>query len=493
MVVQNLCDHLEASGQIAHMCNPILLQELVEKIPAHLRLDWALYKRQFAAVDLRTFATYMSTLVAAASDVTINADSRQSQPTRNDRGKEKFFLNTHSAAEMSKKDCKEENMSGVVCLACNGPNHKVKDCIVFKKWDPENRWEIVKDHHLCKMCLGKHGQRSCKQQGVCGMEGCQQRHHPLLHNGKHNQPITDEDTQLVDRANDGSGEGVNAHHSTGKSTLFRIIPVKLFWGGKSIETYAFLDDGSSMTLIEQSVADRLGIDDGESLPLGLSWTGDINRQVPNSKRVSIDISGMGESKRFALNDTRTVTNLQLPKQTLKYDELVRQYAHLRGLPISSYDSVSPGILIGSDNASLIATLKLREGELGDPLAAKTRLGWSIYGHVAEERKQANFSFHIREYDRTNVESIRGSFDNDLNSSKYEVGSMVMKSNSQAAERINIGRRSISCFGFVESSTTLIRQQEQESTVKNKNQLLNYGNFAGPKLYQLGNAEKVTFR
>ena len=167
---------------------------------------------------------------------------------------------------------------------------------------------------------------------------------------------------------------MNAHHTSEKSTLFRIIPVQLFWKGKSVETFAFLDDGSSMTLVEQSVADRLGIDDGEPLPLCLTWTSNVNKQVPNSHRISLNISDPGQNEQYALNDTRIVANLQLPKQSLRYAEMARQYAHLRGLPISSYDSVSPGILIGSNNASLIATLKLREGGLGDPLAAKTRLG-----------------------------------------------------------------------------------------------------------------------
>ncbi|XP_062698830.1 uncharacterized protein LOC134284218 [Aedes albopictus] len=438
MAVQNLCDHLEAAGQIAHLCNPTLLQELVEKFPAQQRLDWALYKRQFMAVDLRTFSTYMSILVAAASDVTVIADIRQSQAGRSDRGKEKNFLNAHSAAEPFKKENLEENISGVVCLACNGPNHKVRDCVIFKKWGPENRWEIVKHYHLCKLCLGKHGQRPCKQQENCGVDGCQLRHHPLLHAEMQKQQVSPDLESNAAFQNVSSGEGVNAHHSTGNATMFRIIPVKLFWNGKSVETFAFLDDGSSMTLIEQSIADRLGIDDGEFLPLGLTWTGNINRQIKNSKRGSVDVSGLGASKSFALNHTRTVPNLELPRQTLKYEELARQYAHLKGLPISSYEAVSPGILIGSNNASLIATLKLREGELGDPLAAKTRLGWSIYGHVANMREAQNFSFHIRENEFENNED-EGKLESCRPKSGGDGTSASKGSTKQKSRKINLDK------------------------------------------------------
>ncbi|XP_062701238.1 uncharacterized protein LOC134285126 [Aedes albopictus] len=394
MAVQNLCDHLEAAGQLAHLCNPTLLQELVEKLPAQQRLDWALYKRQFVAVDLRTFASYMSTLVAAASEVTVIADTKQLRPAKVGSAKEKNFLNAHSVPEPAKKEVKEESTPTVLCLACNGAGHKVKDCAVFKKWGPDSRWKTVQDHHLCRICLGKHGRRPCKSQAWCGIEGCQQRHHQLLHTQF--QKLQQPTEAQPKNPGKGSVEGVNAHRTAEKSTLFRILPVQLSWKGKSVETFAFLDDGSSMTLVEQSIADRLGINDGESLPLCLTWTSDVNRQVPNSQRVSLKISGAGKDEQYALIDTRTVGNLKLPMQSLKYEDLSRQYTHLRGLPIRSYDSVVPGILIGSNNAGLIASLKLREGQLGDPIGAKTRLGWTIYGYAVDRERVANFSFHICE-------------------------------------------------------------------------------------------------
>ncbi|XP_062698986.1 uncharacterized protein LOC134284260 [Aedes albopictus] len=374
--------------------NVVTRGELVEKLPAQQRLDWALYKRQFVAVDLRAFATYMSTLVAAASEVTVLADTKHLRPAKVGSAKEKNFLNAHSVPEPAKKEVKEEYIPMVLCLACNGAGHKVKDCAVFKKWGPESRWKTVQDHHLCRTCLGKHGRRPCKSQACCGIEGCQQRHHQLLHTQfqKQQQPAESKPKN----PSKGPVEGVNAHHTEEKSTLFRILPVRLFWKGKSVETFAFLDDGSSMTLVEQSIADRLGINDGESLPLCLTWTSDVNRQVPNSQRVSLKISGAGKEEQYALIDTRTVGNLKLPMQSLKYEDLARQYTHLRGLPIRSYDSVVPGILIGSNNAGLIASSKLREGQLGDPIGAKTRLGWTIYGYAVDREIAPNFSFHICE-------------------------------------------------------------------------------------------------
>lgn len=65
MDFQNLCDQLEGFPFLQPNCH------------AQERLDWTLYKRQFAAVDLLTFANYMWTWVEAASDVTVMTDIRQ--------------------------------------------------------------------------------------------------------------------------------------------------------------------------------------------------------------------------------------------------------------------------------------------------------------------------------------------------------------------------------------------------------------------------------
>nr|XP_029719109.1 mucin-17-like [Aedes albopictus] len=309
---------------------------LPSSFPCPLRLNWALYKQQLATADLRTFAGFMSMLVAAASDVTVTTDSKQPRSGRGERGRDKNFLNAHAASEpTTKQHCQEEEprkseVKEVLCLACDGRNHKVKDCATFKRWDVNSRWKTIQDHSLCRTCLGKHGRRPCKIQTVCGVEGCQQRHHQLLHSSAQKQRPSGKEGQNTIKQSDNSGGGLNAHRATKKSTLFRIVPVKLSWKGKSVQTYAFLDDGSDMTLVEQSIAERLGIDDGEPIPLCLTWTSNVTRQEPKSQRIRLEISGEGKNELFALHDARTVSSLNLPKQTLNYGDLARKYTYLRG-------------------------------------------------------------------------------------------------------------------------------------------------------------------
>lgn len=254
LAVQNLCDHMQAAGQVAHLCNPVLLRELVDKLPAQQRLNWAIFKKQFQTVDLSTFAAYMTMIVGAASEVTVVIDAKLPRPGRTERGN----LHAHStsdaptsAAPTCTESTREEqpgkdstkDIVEVQCLACNRNNHKVKNCDIFKEWEPESRWQLVREHHLCWTCLGRHGRRPCKLTKRCGVDGCPERHHELLHRAVAKPQTPTKKERSTSGVTECAGDGLNAHHATRKSTLFRILLVTLFWNGKSVDTFAFLDDG----------------------------------------------------------------------------------------------------------------------------------------------------------------------------------------------------------------------------------------------------------
>ncbi|XP_062704199.1 uncharacterized protein LOC134286582 [Aedes albopictus] len=175
--------------------------------------------------------------------------------------------------------------------------------------------------------------------------------------------------------------------------LFRIMPVTLYGNGCKVNVFAFIDEGSQLTLLEEVIAKQLGID-GPAEPLSLQWTGDIKRNESKSQRVSMEVSGTGSLKRFKLSDARTVGGLLLPSQSMRYEELASRYPYLRGLPLQNYVYVMPKILIDLDNLKLTVPLKVREGGWKDPIAAKSRLGWSIYGCSQAPAPSVICGFHF---------------------------------------------------------------------------------------------------
>ena len=107
-----------------------------------------------------------------------------------------------------------------------------------------------------------------------------------------------------------------------------------------VNTYAFLDEGSDLTLIENDLVKQLGVR-GSSQSLCLHWTGNTSRVELDSTKVDIDISGVGQAKRFKMLNARTVTSLDLPRQSFNAEHAVKQHEYLRGLPLNSYCDVKP--------------------------------------------------------------------------------------------------------------------------------------------------------
>ncbi|XP_062714275.1 uncharacterized protein LOC134291033 [Aedes albopictus] len=379
LVVQNLVGHLKAANQQAHLSNPTLLQELVDKLPPHLRLDWALYKRNAGLIDLGTFCDYMSAITSAASDVAHFTDFEGPRTGGHEKQrKDKAYINAHVSAEPRRIEphgTKVESQERP-CYVCQSVKHRIRDCNKFKSLSFGDRMKAVENHQLCLVCLVPHGKWSCKSTRTCGIGDCTKKHHPALHPSQQStaKPTNSESSGARSK----SDAVVNIHRWNHKTTMFRIVPVVLHGREAKISTFAFLDEGSSSTLIDQEVADLLNLD-GKRQPLCLTWTSKVSRHETESRVVSLRISGKEGSESFPLSGVSTVRQLDLPTQTLQYDELSRRYPYLAGLPVNSYEDAIPRILIGLDNMKLSLPLKVREGRRSGPVAAKTRLGWTVFG------------------------------------------------------------------------------------------------------------------
>ncbi|XP_065088324.1 uncharacterized protein LOC135709839 [Ochlerotatus camptorhynchus] len=420
LVVQNLCGHLQAIGMENHLSNPILLQELVDKLPANIKFSWALYQEQQPIVNLRTFGEYMGRVTTATSGITNVCPISKHQKDEKPKAKEKAYVNTHTTYEKKKQGSsaslpkgdqrvetsnikRNESDTKKECPLCKSHDHIAEKCVEFKKLSVNERWKVVKEKKLCRRCLIAHTRWPCEGE-VCGVNECQKRHHRLLHyDPKPEQPLTT------------TNATVTVHRQPVTSTLFKILPVTLY-GKTGIDTYAFLDDGSSTTLLEQSIADELGVD-GKVQSLCMQWTSGINKKVATTQIVKLGISEPGSRKVYQLSEVYTVENLGLPEQSIDVDELAKQYKHLQRLPVKSFQRATPGLLIGVNNIHLLNTAKIREGKEQEPIAAKTRIGWVVCGclrgeenqflhrqmHICAELTELDLHNYVREF--FSVESI----------------------------------------------------------------------------------------
>ncbi|XP_053691610.1 uncharacterized protein LOC128740123 [Sabethes cyaneus] len=382
LVVQNLCGHLKAIGMENHLSNPTLLQELVDKLPATIKFSWALYQENLPVVDLSVFGDYMRKVISATSSVTNVCMTVKNTKEEKPRLKEKAYVNAHATFDSESTSAqlkwgqrdvpKSKDTERVTrCPACKAANHAVANCSSFKDSTLDERWKVVKENKLCRRCLVSHNRWPCEGE-VCGLYGCTKRHHQLLHY----EPASVATTNAT----------VSSHRQPVADTLFKILPVTLYGKNKSVDTYAFLDDGSSVTLVEETIADALGVE-GKMQSLCIQWTSGINKSIANARMVKFGISELGSSRRFDVSEVYTVENLGLPQQSLDFGSMMKQYGHFRNLPVKSFQRAVPGLLIGLNNFHLMATTKLREGGVKEPIAAKTRIGWVVCGNVRERTDQ----------------------------------------------------------------------------------------------------------
>lgn len=92
----------------------------------------------------------------------------------------------------------------------------------------------------------------------------------------------------------------------------------------SVNTNAFLDEGSSLTLLDEEIASTLQLT-GPKLPLHLKWTDDMSRHEEDIRVVSVEVSGAAISKKYKMAEVRTVNDLNLPLQSVDKQDLIHKY------------------------------------------------------------------------------------------------------------------------------------------------------------------------
>ena len=305
--VEQLCEHIEAAELKEHLVNPLLIKDLVKKLPDAEKRQWIEYKRGKRKVTLRTFTNFLSRIAEDACEANVDVDLVPSGKAADDssgrKAKGRGALYSHfegdSASAVPSNQRKLRS-----CKVCGRTDHRLRYCEDFKKLPHVERVAMVDRDKLCILCLGEHGGQ-CRFKFRCNVGDCREAHNPLIHPGLSNPII-----------------GMSAHIRTNNPVMFRIIPVELYCGESKLTALAFLDEGASVTLIEGNLADRLGIV-GVEEKLTINWTSDVSRVEKNSRRMNVWASAVGSGEKILLRTVRTVGRLMLPRQKLDGKELAR--------------------------------------------------------------------------------------------------------------------------------------------------------------------------
>lgn len=405
MLVLSLSANIGAVGDKSEQINPMLIKSLAERLPFNLQKLWNRKKRdmkqKMKLVKIQTFSKW---LLSVSQDY---VDLVPSKPESKSLNKTKKSINLHDTRDVEAKK-PVESKSILPCYRCSSVQHQLGNCKEFIEMSYEDRQDYVKKNGLCLICLKKgHRWRRCYHRSKKG----KLVFHELVR--KPNEKNENNGNQQDTSNTDSKLEIALAHYEDDVKSLFKIIPVTIHGPVSQFNTFALLDECASATLIEEDVADKMMLQ-GRVEPLLLGWTKNISSCEEQSRRVKFMISSTQiGSKKYHIKNARTVKHLSLPTQDVDMTNLRKTYPYLDNAEISDLKRAMPTILIGLDNANLIAPIEVKRdpNDVG-PVAIQSKLGWSIHGPESHHKKgHVNHTFLIcecerkEENDRMKIESL----------------------------------------------------------------------------------------
>jgi len=106
-----------------------------------------------------------------------------------------------------------------------------------------------------------------------------------------------------------------------------------------------------VTLLTEAAADRIGAK-GIRDTLQFQWTNNVTQSDPESRSVSLSISG-ADGVKYEITNARTIQNLVLPLQSVDGPNIKKRWDHLKEYTMPTLRAVQPTILLGQDDCHLI--------------------------------------------------------------------------------------------------------------------------------------------
>lgn len=346
------------------------------------------------------------------------------------------------------------------CNLCNSIEHMAKDCGSFVKASVDQRRKILASKKLCFLCLGKnHSAPECRKKQKCRINDCGKKHHEMLHKEVEQnvqQTEANPSTSVTVNGQGSSSATVSGNHAStsgglktsadvsGKVVhvnaqatvprmLMKILPVYVTGPKGTIKVYAFLDEGSTITMVKDTLSDRMGLT-GPNRPLKFQGASGLPQIDNTSKSVEMKIRGtFSHAREYTLYNVRTIKGMGLPKQTVNVQKLAQDWRFLSERPVEDMAEAEPEILIGLDNVALITSREVIHGPWDAPYLARTLLGWVIMGKVVNSIDNVESNYTVLDIERTDdlYEMVKESFSTEAFGVKSNMDTMYSREDRKA--------------------------------------------------------------
>ena len=154
------------------------------------------------------------------------------------------------------------------CSLSSG-KHILLDCSGFQCKSVRERVAFMRQNHVCDNCCKKsHIGRFCEKDEMRPVGGCRWKHNSLLHQARNGNntsatskspATTSNDDRVVKSSNQGiiGMPGAIQTDEGASKASFNIVPMRVSVGETFVDILAFLDQGSTTTLSDERLLDKL--------------------------------------------------------------------------------------------------------------------------------------------------------------------------------------------------------------------------------------------
>lgn len=241
-------------------------------------------------------------------------------------------------------------------------------CPKLNKMSHLEKIEFLKEKGVCFGCL-KFGHIS-REWCPLRCEKCQLQHPTLLHSDTREQqakpPETPVSSALISHQA-GACTGAGDQDSTLSIVLVKVKSKK---GEKVLQTFAFLDPGSTATFITSSLMHRLKVQ-GTRTNILLRTMGQ-ERPVQSYHLNGLEISALEGHNFLELPEVYTQDTIPVSRNNIPRQQDIERWEHLKAIRIPELDA-DVELLIGTNAAKLMEPWEIINSKDDGPYAVRTLL------------------------------------------------------------------------------------------------------------------------
>ena len=381
----------------------------VDKLPQDLKEKWWFYVdgKDEDWPDLIIFKKWLSRMAFVHEGFSAFKGEREDGDRRNTNREKRFSKTSNFSARSNLQETKQTQSDH--CPLADG-THKIESFPSFKNMSVNDRYLAVRKERLCYGCLGKiYAIKNCKVK-ACGINGCTKKHNRLLHS----------ENQMDECSHAVNVSAATINQSNQVTSFLQIVPVSVQSGGNRLTAYAFLDNGSTVSFIDQSVKNQL---QAKGTHVTLNIAGIHGTQDLRTEEVPITIKGL-HSKVHSI-EAFEHPSISLGNTTYDYKELKNNFRHLNVLTNRTLNLMEVGIILGQDAYEIQRPLDYRIGTRSELFAFLTELGWVVSGPMTGKKSQNVCHFACTE-DVKVAKNIQSWWDIETYASKINVVSQSKK-------------------------------------------------------------------